>query len=150
VIQVPFCSQEPGAQHFPPTLSAIPTPQNSIPYAVQNYQTLECFLSSLYLHSLPKIHTYSTPHAIANFRGADVPSLHYEDPALITVPTFWINNAKESHFPHVSHPLFDRDIFGGVIPSMDCWHTFLEGKFRSNLILGTVWGGLPQVFGSAK
>ena len=33
----------------PPMLSGIPTPTHTISYAVQNYQTLERFLESLYL-----------------------------------------------------------------------------------------------------
>ena len=32
----------------PPMLSGIPTPTHTISYAVQNYQTLEQFLESLY------------------------------------------------------------------------------------------------------
>src|SRR5205807_8911551 len=59
-----------------------------------------------YMHSLPKIHTYSTPHAIANFRGLDIPSLYYEDPALSTVPAFWIDNSERSYFPQHEHPYF--------------------------------------------
>jgi len=51
---------------------------------------------------------YSTPHARANFIGKDLPSLHYEDPALTTVPAFWIDAAPEIYQPasRWRHPLY--------------------------------------------
>jgi len=55
-----------------------------------------------------KLHMYSTPHARANFIGKDLPSLHYEDPALMTVPAFWIDAAPEIYQPasRWRHPLY--------------------------------------------
>ena len=40
---------------LPPMLSGIPMPTHTISYAVQNYQTLEQFLESLYQTVLPFI-----------------------------------------------------------------------------------------------
>jgi len=63
-------------------------------------------------YSLPsaKLHAYSTPHAQANFMGVDYQLLYYEDPALATIPAFWINAAPEIYQPasHWRHPLYSE------------------------------------------
>ena len=52
-----------------------------------------------YLVPSAKLHLYSTPHARANFMGTDLPSVTYEDPALSTVPAFWIDLYPELYQP---------------------------------------------------
>ncbi|KAG6331839.1 hypothetical protein ID866_7248 [Astraeus odoratus] len=49
----------------------------------------------------PKLHTYSTPAAIANFNGLDLPSAYYEDLNLVTVPAFWIDHEKYHYNPAI-------------------------------------------------
>ena len=89
------------------------------------------FHGSYYLPSA-KLHAYSMPHAQANFIRVDIPSLHYEDPALATVPAFWINASPEIYQPasRWQHPLYFEQRFAGVIPTLRDWHDWLEVNFR--------------------
>ena len=63
-----------------------------------------------YLVPSAKLHLYSTPHARANFMGTDLPSVTYEDPALATMPAFWIDPYPELYQPasRWRHPLYDE------------------------------------------
>jgi len=89
------------------------------------------FHRSYYL-PFAKLHAYSTPHTRANFIGVDYPSLHYEDPALTTVPAFWINPAPEIYQPasRWRHPLYSAQRFSGAVPTLQDWHDWLEVNFR--------------------
>jgi len=71
--------------------------ENALIYP-ENPQVHWAFHGSYILPSA-KLHGYSTPHAQANFIGKDLPSLHYEDPALVTIPAFWIDTAPEIYQP---------------------------------------------------
>ena len=86
-----------------------------------------------YLVPSAKLHLYSTPHARANFMGTDLPSVTYEDPALATVPAFWINPYPELYQPasHWRHTLYDEGRFSGVVPTLQDWHDWLEVNFRA-------------------
>jgi len=85
-------------------------------------------------YSLPsaKLHAYSMPHAQANFMGVDYPSLLYEDPALVTIPAFWINAAQEIYQPASCwrHPLYSEQRFSGAILTLWDWHNWLEVNFQ--------------------
>ena len=65
----------------------------------------------LYNAPSSSLHIFSTPHARANFMGRDLLSLTYEDPALETVPAFWIDPASEIYQPayHWQHPLYTAE-----------------------------------------
>ena len=89
--------------------------ENALVYP-ENLQAHWAFHRSYILPST-KPHIYSTPHARANFIGKDLPSLHYEDPALTIVPAFWINTASEIYQPasRWQHPLYTVHQFSGAI-----------------------------------
>jgi hypothetical protein len=72
--------------------------------------------------------------------------LYYEDPALITILAFWIDNNLLTYYPTVAHPLFNRDDFGGVVPPMANWHQYLESCFWTDFHLGFCQGGKPDAF----
>ena len=93
----------------------------------------------LYNAPSSKLHVFSTPHARANFMGRDLPSLTYEDPALETVPAFWIDPAPEIYQPASCwrHPLYTAERFSGTIPTLRDWHDWLELNFRARWRLGT-------------
>jgi len=104
--------------------------ENALVYP-ENLQVHWAFHGSYILPSA-KLHMYSTPHARANFIGKDLPSLHYEDPALATVPAFWIDAAPEIYQPasRWRHPLYAAHRFSGAIPTLRDWHDWLEVNFR--------------------
>jgi len=106
--------------------------ENALVYP-ENPQIHWAFHGSYILPSA-KLHMYSTPHARANFIGKDIPSLHYEDPALATVPAFWIDAAPEIYQPasRWQHPFYAAQRFSGAILSLRDWNDWLEVNFRYN------------------
>jgi len=96
----------------------------------ENPQVHWAFHGSYVLPSA-KLHIYLTPHAQANFIGKDLPSLHYEDPALATISAFWIDAAPEIYQPASRwwHPLYAAHQFSGAIPTLRDWHNWLEVNF---------------------
>jgi len=104
--------------------------ENAIVYP-ENPQVHWAFHGSSVLPSA-KLHMYSMPHARANFVGKDLPSLHYKDPALVTVPAFWIDACPEIYQPasRWRHPLYAAHRFSGAIPTLRDWHDWLEVNFR--------------------
>jgi len=104
--------------------------ENALVYP-ENLQVHWAFHRSYVLPSA-KLHMYSMPHAQANFIGKDLPSLHYEDPALVTIPAFWIDAAPEIYQPasRWRHPLYAAHRFSGAVPTLRDWHDWLEVNFR--------------------
>ncbi|KAG6326365.1 hypothetical protein ID866_12724 [Astraeus odoratus] len=78
----------------------------------------------------PKLHTYSTPAAITNFNGLDLPSAYYEDHNLATVPAFWIDHESYHYNPAIRHHDLDGASFQGLIPSLRQWNDYLEDRYR--------------------
>jgi len=64
--------------------------------------------------------------------GVDYLLLHYEDPALTTVPAFWINSTSEIYQPasRWQHPLYSVERFSGTVPTLWDWHNWLKVNFR--------------------
>jgi len=64
--------------------------------------------------------------------GVDYLSLHYEDPALATIPAFWIDAAPEIYQPasHWQHHLYSEQRFSGAILTLWDWHNWLEVNFQ--------------------
>ncbi|KAG6330654.1 hypothetical protein ID866_8436 [Astraeus odoratus] len=83
-----------------------------------------------YLIDTLKLHTYSTPAAIANFNGLDLPSAYYEDHNLVTVPAFWINHKTYHYNPTIRHNDLDGAGFQGLVPSLRQWNNYLEDRYR--------------------
>ena len=86
-----------------------------------------------YLVPSAKLHLYSTPHTRANFMGTDLPSVTYEDPALATMPAFWIDPSPELYQPASCwwHTLYDEGQFSRVVPTLQDWHDWLKVNFRA-------------------
>ena len=104
--------------------------ENALVYP-ENPQVHWAFHRSSVLPSA-KLHAYSMPHTRANFIGKDLPSIHYEDPALATVPAFWIDTAPKIYQPasRWRHPLYIAHRFSGAIPTLQDWHDWLEVNFQ--------------------
>jgi len=63
--------------------------------------------------------------------GVDCPLLHYEDPALTTIPAFWIDAAPEVYQPasRWQHLLYAAHRFSGAILSLWDWHDWHKVNF---------------------
>ncbi|KAI6117308.1 hypothetical protein EDD16DRAFT_1520167 [Pisolithus croceorrhizus] len=81
---------------------------------------------------LPKLSPASTPHAIANFNGVDIPSFTYEDPSIHTIPAFTITNDIFFYFKGRVHPFYNFQDFAGFIPSLWVWNRHLECTFQGS------------------
>ncbi|KAI6147443.1 hypothetical protein BKA82DRAFT_35524 [Pisolithus tinctorius] len=79
----------------------------------------------------PKISFMSSPNAIANFNGCDLPSLTYEDPSLWTVPTFTITHDMFVYITYNCHILYcSGNPFRDLIPPLQVWHKYLESHYQ--------------------
>ncbi|KAI6148418.1 hypothetical protein BKA82DRAFT_4354209 [Pisolithus tinctorius] len=78
----------------------------------------------------PKLPWNSTPHAVANFNGCDLPSLQYEDFALYTVPALLLTHNTYVHIVNHAHPYYNSNVFHGLVPPLCLWNEYLEHRFR--------------------
>ncbi|KAI6154261.1 hypothetical protein BKA82DRAFT_34916 [Pisolithus tinctorius] len=77
----------------------------------------------------PKLSYLSSPHAIANFNGCDLPSITYEDPVLFTVLAFTIMHDTFVYIYYNAHILYCLEFCRLILP-LWVWHKHLECHFR--------------------
>ncbi|KAI6138203.1 hypothetical protein BKA82DRAFT_32011 [Pisolithus tinctorius] len=129
-----FTMPQPLLAHVPPSLidvtwDAFPTfPGLGTPF---EYPPIHVSYHGYLTDFAPKLSPMSTPHAIANFNGCDLPSISYEDPALWTVPASTVTHNTFVYLYSNCHPLYvGGNPFRELIPPLRVWHEYLEGHFR--------------------
>ncbi|KAI6140164.1 hypothetical protein BKA82DRAFT_31269 [Pisolithus tinctorius] len=76
----------------------------------------------------PKLTHTSSPHAIANFNGCNLPSFTYEDLSLFTLPAFTITHDTFVYVYYNVHPLYGPE-FCRLVPPLRVWNESLERHF---------------------